>query len=366
VKIAIFGLTLSSSWGNGHATPWRAILRALNRMGHQAVFYEKDVPYYSRHRDFSECDFCRLVLYPDWQSARKQALRDAAESDAVISTSYLPEGSLINDELLALPGPLHVYYDLDTPVTLRRLRHSDQSLDYIRADQLSAFDLCLSFVGGPALQELEQDWGARATAAIYGCVDPDVHFRVEVPSQFRCLLSYMGTFAPDRQQKLQELFLQPASCMPDDPFVLAGSMYPTEMSRPANVHWFPHVGPADHSALYSSSAATLNITRAEMAEYGYCPSGRFFEAAACGTPVVTDIWQGISSFFHPGSEVLLVRNTTEVLAALRLPQDVLQQIGALARERTLDEHTGTVRAHQLVRALQQSRSKRQQANSEAA
>ena len=356
MKITIFGLTLSSSWGNGHATPWRAILRALHRMGHQLTFFEKDVRYYYKHRDFSQCDFCRLVLYSDWHAIRPQALREAAVSDVVISTSYLPEGACINDELLSLPAPLHVYYDLDSPITLRRLRQNDQGLDYIRADQLSAFDLCLSFVGGRALAQFEHDWRARRTAPLYGCVDPDIHFRKEVPSEFRCLLSYMGTYAADRQCKLEALFLEPARRLTEKRFVLAGAMYPPEMVRPRNLQWFPHVGPADHAALYSSSSATLNITRAEMADYGFCPSGRFFEAAACGTPVISDIWEGIDQFFAPGNELLLVRNTSDVLALLQISPEGLEKIGARARERTLDEHTGAVRAHQLVRALEQARS----------
>src|SRR5215470_11782855 len=200
MKIVIFGLTLSSSWGNGHATPYRAILRALARRGHQVSFYEKDAPYYRARRDFERCGYCGLILYHDWADVRRQALADAASADVVVGASYCPEGALIWDELLALNGPLHLFYDLDTPVTLATLSSSD--LDYLRADQIPAFDLYLSFTGGEILRELRERWGARLVRPLYGCVDPDVHVRVALSPAFECGLSYMGTYAADRQQKL--------------------------------------------------------------------------------------------------------------------------------------------------------------------
>jgi spore maturation protein CgeB len=346
VKITIFGLTLSSSWGNGHATPYRAILRALRRQGTCVVFYERDVPYYACRRDFDACDYCELRMYSSWDEIRQQALRDVRESDIVINASYCSEGARVSDEVLEIDGPLHVFYDLDTPVTLSAL--ASAGADYLRLNQIPGFDLYLSFTGGPVLDTLEREYGAQLARPLYGCVDPDVYVRVELREEFRCSLSYLGTYAPDRQQKLDDLFLEPARRRNDLAFVLAGSMYPRQWVWPENVKRFEHVAPAEHPALYSSSSATLNITRKEMSESGYCPSGRFFEAAACGTPIVTDWWEGLDTFFHPGNELLVVNSADEVLSALKQGDSELRGIGERARERTLSEHTGERRAAQLL------------------
>lgn len=357
MKITIFGLTISSSWGNGHATPYRAVLRALKRKGHHVTFFEKDVPYYASRRDFTLCDFCELRLYPDWEEVRAQARACAGESDVVICASYCPGGARIIDEVMDLAGPAKIFYDLDTPITLRNLSFGD--LDYIRAEQIPAFDSYLSFTGGRILEELVHRWGARRACPLYGCVDPDVHVRVPVQDEFRCDFSYMGTYAPDRQQKLEELFLAPARRLSEGRFVLAGSLYPREMQFPGNVRHIEHVTPSDHSALYSSSRATLNITRDEMANSGYCPSGRFFEAAACGAPIVSDWFEGLNTFFETdgsGAELLVVRSEEDVVSALRLPEEELARIAARARERTLAEHTGERRAEELLRYLEAARS----------
>jgi spore maturation protein CgeB len=349
VKLTIFGLTISSSWGNGHATPYRAILRALHRRGHKIVFYEKDVPYYRSRRDFGACDYCHLVLYPNWEQVRQRALADAADSDVVINASYCPAGARIADEVLALPGPLHVFYDLDTPITLSNLQSGD--LDYLRRDQIPAFDLYLSFTGGRILDELKQNWGARAALPLYGCVDPDTHARVPARDDFRCALSYMGTFAADRQQKLEALFLEPARRRAQDAFILAGSQYPWQCEWPENVRRFEHVAPHEHPALYSSSRLTLNLTRDGMARTGYCPSGRFFEAAACGSPIVSDWFEGLGSFFSPEEEIFVAANNDAVLEALSASDATLSRMAARARQRTLDEHTGERRAGQLLQFL---------------
>ncbi len=310
------------------------------------VFYEKDVPYYARHRDFSSCEYCDLELYSDWNSVQAQALHHASESDVLVLGSYTPEGARIADDFLQLPKPLHVFYDLDTPITLSRLNQGP--LEYLRREQIPEFDLYLSFTGGDLLRRLEQQYGARIARPLYGCVDPDQYRRVAPRDDFACRLSYVGTYAPDRQPKLDELFLEPARRRGDVRFVLAGSLYPFEWTWPANVVRFEHVAAGRHSALYSSSLATLNITRQEMAASGYCPSGRFFEAAACGTPILTDYWEGLESFFDVQCELHVVRTADEVLALLNAPLDQLQQAAERARNRTLDEHTGEMRAQEFL------------------
>ena len=350
MKFTIFGLTISSSWGNGHATPYRAILRALHRLGHQVVFYEKDVPYYALRRDLPQPDFCRLHLYSDWESVRSQALNDVRDSDVVINASYCPEGARICDEVLAVAGPLHTFYDLDTPITLENLRHGP--LEYLRADQIPAFDLYLSFTGGHILPELELIWHAQTALPLYGCVDPDIYTRVPVRDDFRCLLSYMGTYARDRQHKLDQLFLEPARELTQDNFVLAGSLYPWDWSWTSNIRRIEHVAPGDHPSFYSSSKFTLNLTRDGMAQGGYCPSGRFFEAAACGTPIISDWFEGLDHFFIPGEEIFVVQDSWEVIHTLGYPEDALRQVARRARERTLAAHSGRRRAQQLISYLE--------------
>ncbi|HYE26566.1 MAG TPA: glycosyltransferase [Clostridia bacterium] len=354
MKITIFGLTLSSSWGNGHATPYRAVLKALAARGHDIAFYEKDVEYYALRRDFSACEYCNLVLYSEWADVRERALRDAAGSDVVITASYVPSGAAINDEVLGLNRPLKVFYDLDTPVTLAKLESG--AVDYVRRDQIPEFDLVLSWTGGGALEQLQTEFGARLARPLFGCVDPDVYVRVVPRIDLACELSYMGTYAADRQHKVDGLFLEPARRNPDRQFLLAGSLYPWHWQWPGNVRRIDHVSPSDHPALYSSSRLTLNITRADMAASGYCPSGRLFEAAACGTPILSDWFNGLDAFYRPGHEILIVDTAEDVLRGIAMDDRELAAIANQARQRTLDEHTGAHRAGLLLTYLEEARS----------
>lgn len=355
MRITFFGLTISSSWGNGHATPYRALIRGLHQLGHEVTFYERDVPYYARHRDFARCDYCDLVLYPGFGAVRPWALIAAAASDIVVNASYCSEGAEIAEIMLGVDGPLHVYYDLDTPVTLNKWRRGE-AVEYIRPEQIGRFELALSFTGGRILRELETKYGARMARPLYGCVDPDTYQWVAPRATFACDLSYMGTYAADRQQKVEALLLDPARGMSEKSFLLAGSMYPAEIETPPNVRRMEHVSVEEHAALYSSSQWTLNVTRAEMAAWGYCPSGRFFEAAACGTPIVTDEWEGLDDFFDVSSELRVVRSAEDVMKALAMDAREREETARRARERTLDEHTGMVRAQQFIQACEEAAS----------
>lgn len=364
MRFCIFGLTLSSAWGNGHATHYRALLRALHRRGHEITFFEKDVEYYALRRDFAACDYCDLKFYESWDEASSSALACAAESDVVIVGSYCPEGARINDEILSLNRPLRIFYDLDTPVTLDRLNRG--TVEYLRPHQVAEFDLVLSFTGGEALDILRARYGARQALPLYGCVDPDVHRRVEQRADFECDLSYLGTYAEDRQSKLDQLFLEPARRLPEWSFVLAGSLYPWEWRWPENVRRFDHVAPADHPSFYCSARCTLNITRREMTANGWCPSGRFFEAAACGTPILTDWWHGLDEFFSPGEELLVVSKAEDVISALQCDDVALMNMARRARERTLDEHTGDCRARQLLGYVESAPGRRERRTVELA
>jgi spore maturation protein CgeB len=351
MRLAIFGLTVSSSWGNGHATLWRALLHALARAGHHADFFERDVPYYAAHRDLTTLDAGALVLYDDWDAVRARAAATIADADAVIVTSYCPDAVAATALLLESSGPVRAFYDLDTPVTLARL-DAGEAVPYLPADGLGAFDLVLSYTGGGALDALRTRLGARHVLPLYGSVDPDAHRPAAPADAWRCDLSYIGTYAHDRQAAVERLFLTPARRLPQRRFVLAGWQYPPDVPWAAKGWDLAHLPPADHPAFYASSRLTLNVTRGAMAAMGWCPSGRLFEAAACGVPILTDHWAGLDTFYTPGDEILVADSTADVLSALSLDDDVLAELARRARERTLDEHTAERRAAELVHALE--------------
>jgi spore maturation protein CgeB len=346
MKLVIFGLTISSAWGNGHATLWRGLCRALGERGHDVTFYERDVPYYAAHRDMAQPAGCRLRLYADWDDIRDEAALAVAGADAAMVTSYCPDGRAASALVLDSAAQLRVFYDLDTPVTLSRLRQGEQ-VPYLPADGLGDFDLVLSYTGGRALDELQTRLGARQVAPLYGSVDPDAHRPMGANQSLRNDLSYLGTYAADRQERLEQLFIEPARRRPDRKFVIGGSQYPADFPWTHNIYYVWHTPPPAHPEFYCSSALTLNVTRGAMAEMGYCPSGRLFEAAACGTPILSDAWEGLDSFFEPGREILIARTTDEALDALDLSHDTLARIATAARDRTLGEHTAACRARDL-------------------
>src|SRR5919112_2903458 len=354
MKLVIFGLTISSSWGNGHATVWRGLCCELARLGHQIIFFEKNVAYYAAHRDFLDIPGGKLILYDTWSEALSHAQQHLADADVAMVTSYCPDG-IVAAELVLASGPLKVFYDLDTPVTLERIESGD-GVDYIGASGLRDFDIVLSFTGGRALMDLHSRLGAKRAVALYGSVHPDVHRPVAARESYRADLSYIGTYAEDRQATLNALFLEPARRLPKRRFLIAGAQYPPAFAWLPNLFFVRHIAPPDHPALYSSSRLTLNVTRRAMAQAGHCPSGRLFEAAACGTPIVTDCWEGLAHFFEPGAEVLVARSTEDAVAAIALPREELARIARRARERTLDEHTAMHRAVELERLLGQGAS----------
>ena len=351
MKLVIFGLSISSSWGNGHATIWRGLCGALARQGHDVTFFERDVPYYAAHRDLQNSDDYELVLYSEWKDAEPLAREALRSAEAAVVTSYCPDAVCASDMILDSALPWRVFYDLDTPITLERLKQ-EQNVDYIPPYGLEPFDLVLSYTGGRALEGLQTGLGARRVAPLYGSVDLDLHKPVEPSPQYSADLSYLGTYAPDRQEALEQLFLEPARRTPGKKFVIGGALYPEDFPWSENVWFVCHVPPPLHPAFYCSSNLTLSVTRSAMAEMGYCPSGRLFEAAACETPVVSDRWEGLEEFFEPGREILIAAQAGDVVDALALPTDELRRIGSAARERVLDEHTSEHRSRELIRLLE--------------
>jgi spore maturation protein CgeB len=350
MKIVVFGLTITSSWGNGHATLWRALCRALVRRGHRIVFFERDVPWYAEARDMSELPGVDVVLYPDWAEAGGAAERHLRDADVGVVTSYCPDGPAASAALFDSRVGARVFYDLDTPVTLDRLRAGERPA-YLPPEGLGEFDLVLSYTGGTALDRLRSELGARRVAPLYGSVDPDAHSPAAPDAAYRADLSYLGTYAEDRQAALEALLVEPARRMPERRFVIGGAQYPPGFPWAPNIFFVRHMPPPEHPAFFSSSRLTLNVTRRAMAELGHCPSGRLFEAAACGTPLLSDWWEGLDRFYAPGEEILIARSSEEAVAAISLGDAELRRVAQAARARTLEQHTAEQRARDLEAAL---------------
>jgi spore maturation protein CgeB len=361
VKIVIFGLTISSSWGNGHATLWRGLCKYLVRAGHSIVFFERDVPYYAGARDLFEIPGGRLVLYSAWDDARLIAQSSVMDADAAIVTSYCPDALAATDLILSQDRATPIFYDLDTPITLARLQAGEQ-VPYIGPTALDGFALVLSFTGGQQLfDEFRRRLRARDIRPLYGHVDADLHRPVPAEAHYRADLSYLGTYSEDRQFGLEALFVVPARSRQNLRFLIGGAQYPPDFPWSSNIYFVRHLPPSEHAPFFASSRLTLNVTRPAMAQMGWCPSGRLFEAAACGTPLLSDRWIGLENFFQPGEEILLADDANDTLAALEMDDVQLSRIARRARERTLDQHSSSQRAIDLIELLEQaaSRSARQ-------
>lgn len=354
MKILIFGLTISSSWGNGHATLWRGLCKHLARMGHAIVFFERDVPYYAGARDMFELPGGRLELFASWDEIQGKAREDIRDADVAIVTSYCPDAIAATELVLSEARAIPVFYDLDTPVTLARLR-AGEAVSYIGPRGLADFELVLSFTGGPRIaEEFRNKFGAHHVQPLYGHVDTDIHRPVPPQPHYQAALSYLGTYSRDRQPALEALLVEPARVRADLRFLIGGAQYPHNFPWSPNIYFVRHLPPSEHASFFASSRLTLNITRQAMAEMGWCPSGRMFEAAACGVPLLSDDWPGIGEFFEPGSEILLADDVDDTLSALALPDAELQRMARRARERTMDQHTSDKRARELISLLEQA------------
>lgn len=351
MKLVVLGLSLTSSWGNGHATTWRALLGAFAARGHDILFLERDAPWYAAHRDLLACPYARVELYADLDALRREHLAAVRSADAVIVGSYVPEGVRVGEWVLLTARGLVAFYDIDTPVTLAKLRRGDE--EYVSAELVRRYPLYLSFSGGPVLRNLESEFGSPRARALYCAVDPSVHHpETQAP---RWDLGYLGTYSPDRQSGLDLRLLEPARRWPNGRFVVAGPQYPEALAWPRNVERMAHLPPAAHRGFYNAQRFTLNLTRADMLATGHSPSVRLFEAAACGTPIITDRWAGLEEFFEPGREILVADTTSDVEHLLHeFPHPAAADVGAAARARILREHTAAHRAAELERHLREA------------
>lgn len=340
-----FGLSITSTWGNGHATTYRGLLQELANRGNKITFLERDVPWYAENREFDHQPYCDIHLYGSLAELKSRFSSLVAEADVVVVGSYVPEGIAVGRWANATAKHVTAFYDIDTPVTLAKLKEGN--CEYLSYDLIGRYQLYLSFTGGPTLQFIERRLGSPCVFPLYCSVDPQV-YRPD-SSRKRWDAGYLGTYAPDRQPKLELLLLEVARQSPAQSFMIAGPQYPESVQWPPNVKHIDHLPATDHRKFYNSQAFTLNITRREMVRSGYSPSVRLFEAAACGVPVLTDKWPGLDLFFQPHSEILPVTTAADVISYLNMPEERRCQIGENARQRTLRDHTATIRARQLER-----------------
>lgn len=343
LNIVIFGLSITSSWGNGHATTFRSLIKALARRGHSVTFFEKDVPWYADNRDMPKPPFCETVLYES-VSDLKPHESILTQADFIIVGSYVADAQEICNKVRRQSGASLAFYDIDTPVTLAKLQRQDY--EYLHPDMIPEFDVYLSFTGGPTLAYLENEWSAQRARPLYCSVDPDLYYP-EPDAQRDITMGYLGTYSDDRQPTVEQFLLDPARRRTEDAFCVAGAQYPAQVDWPQNVQHIEHIPPKDHRHFYCSQKFTLNVTRQDMIKAGFAPSVRLFEASACGTPIISDYWEGLDSLFELGSEILVARSTQDVEDFLQLSEAERRAIGEAAHNKVMSAHTASHRAMEI-------------------
>jgi spore maturation protein CgeB len=354
MNLVFIGLTITSSWGNGHATTYRGLMRELVKRGHSVLFLERDVPWYRENRDLPRPPYGRTELYSDLADLAKRFVREVRDADFVMVGSYVPEGVAVGDWVIQTAGGMTGFYDIDTPVTLAKLERGDY--EYLAPHLIPRYSLYLSFTGGPTLTRLEQEWKSPCARPLYCAVDPELYYPDPPgPGESMYDLGYMGTYSADRQPPLDSLLLEPARRMPDRRFTVAGPQYPADIDWPENVMRIEHLPPVEHRGFYNRQHWTLNITRADMVRAGWSPSVRLFEAAACGTPIISDFWPGLTELFLEDREIILSRSPEDTVHALRnIPDAERRAIGEQARQKVLSAHTASNRAAELESYLHES------------
>jgi spore maturation protein CgeB len=347
LDIVILGLSITSSWGNGHATTYRGLVRELHARGHRVLFLERDVPWYAGNRDLPKPPYGRTELYSSLEELKDRFEPAIRRADFVIVGSYVPEGVEVGRWVTDVATGTTAFYDIDTPVTLAKLERGDY--EYLSPELIPRYNAYLSFTGGPTLRHLERRYGSPMARALYCSFDPALYRPEGIEPRWD--LGYMGTYSDDRQPALERLLIEPARRWTQGKFTVAGPQYPEGpegIRWPKNLKRFEHLEPKKHSRFYNQQRFTLNITRADMVAAGFSPSVRLFEAAACGTPIISDNWPGLETFFKIGEEILTAKTAGEVLQYLRdIPEPERRALGERARARVMRQHTAAHRAEEL-------------------
>ena len=346
MKIVIIGRSLTSATGNGHATTYRGLIRELDARGHSVVFFEHDPSTPTLARDVRKPPFGDLRFYQTLSELKRRFLRQVRGAEVVIVDSSVPDSLEVGHWVTRVAKGVTAFYDVDTPFTLAKLERGDA--EHLTRALIPKYDLYLSFTGGPALAQLEEIYRSPMARALYDAVDP-AQFYPESAAMKRDL-GFAGAYGAECHPALEKLLLEPARKMPRAQFVVAGPKYPDSIAWPKNVHRRAYLPAKEHRKFFSAQRFTLNITRPRMLATGHTPSLRLFEAAACGTPIISDAWPGLDKLFKPRREILVARSTTEMLAYLNdMSEAERREIGLRARERVLADHTAAQRAAQLER-----------------
>ena len=347
MKIAFYGSSLLSSWWNGAATYYRGLLRDLAARGYDITFYEPDAYERQSHRDMDPPEWARVVVYPATNEGLAAVLADAGAADIVVKASGV---GILDDELLAgvvghaAPRALKIFWDVDAAATLDEMR-SNETHAVRRA--LPSLDFVLTYGGGPPVVEAYEGFGATRCVPVYNALDPTTHHPVEPDPRFAAALSFLGNRLPDREARVERFFLSAAEALPDREFLIGGNGWETK-PMPANVRHIGHVFTHEHNAFNCTSLAVLNIARDSMANVGFSPATRVFEAAGAAACLITDEWEGIAQFLTPNEEVLVARDGQDVAELVRaLTPERARCIGKAALERVLSEHTYAHRGAQV-------------------
>jgi spore maturation protein CgeB len=352
LRFAFFGSSVVSAYWNGAATYYRGIIRHLHARGHRVTFYEPDAFERQRHRDLEDPPWCQVVVYSGTDEREVWGALDRARgADVLVKASgvgvwdELLEGAL---PLARRPGAVSIYWDVDAPATVARLQ-ANAGDPLHRA--LKSYDAVFTYGGGEAIVRGYLALGARSCTPVYNALDPDTHFPVPAEARFKCDLGLLANRLPDREERVEKFFCLPARRLPDKQFLLAGNGWESK-PFPSNLTWIGHLYTASHNPFNSSPTAVLNVARDSMAEVGWSPATRIFEAAGAGACVITDAWRGIEDFLVPGREILVAHDADEVVHIVRtLTRDRATTIGAMARKRILEGHTYTARADQIEQLL---------------
>lgn len=354
--IVFLGLTITSSWGNGHATTYRGLIKALASRGHKILFLEHDMPWYAENRDLVNPPYVSVYLYKSFNELKRKYEDVVKRADLVVVGSYVPEGAVVGEWVTNTARGLTAFYDIDTPVTVSKLLK--RNYEYLTPQLVQSYDLYLSFAGGPVLEIIEKVYGSPMARPLYCSVDPSLYYPEKMNTQYD--FGYMGTYSEDRQDHLEKLFIESARKWSQGRFVIAGPQYPEKLSWPENICYFEHIPPGKHREFYNSQRFTLNITRADMVQAGYAPSVRLFEAAACGVPVISDYWEGLSTFFSLDDEILLSSSQEHTLRYLSsMSESERIKTGLRARKKVLSKHTASHRAEELENYVREARRKKQ-------